>query len=212
MGSSITPLLTRLVQRNGRVTIFAVVIAAALHAVALLALKNSLRPQPGNPQPEHRALTVTFIPAETRRSGTAPSNDTIHISRATKQSRSRAATNPSSVQQLRERETTSVPRQDVSTPVAIPADTSGVSKSPDESIDWQRDLQTIDTLRSAQYGTTPQPASREPHNHTQEVTTLLDREISKTARSDCRNKYSRMGLLAIPMLAVDAMNRDGCQW
>lgn len=212
MGSSITPLLTRPTRRNGRVATFAVVITAALHAVGLLALKDSLRPQPDNPQPEHRALTVTLIPPETRRSGTAPSNDTIHISRTTRQSHSRTATIPGPVQQLRNRETTSVPRQNVSKPVALAVDTAGVSKSPAESIDWQRDLRSIDTHRSARYGKTPQPALREPDNRTQETTALLDREISKAARSDCRNRYSQMGLLAIPMLAVDAMNRSGCQW
>ncbi|WP_175003994.1 hypothetical protein [Burkholderia lata] len=212
MSSLNTPLLACPTRRNRRVAILAFTITGVLHALGLLALQDSLRPQPDYPQPEHRTLTVTLIPSETRRSGSEQSNNTIIISRATRQSRLRTATIPGPAQQLRDRETISVSRKNVSKLVALAVGNAGVGKSLGESIDWQNDLLSIDTHRSARYGNTPQHASRESNNHTQETTARLNREISKATRSDCRNRYFQMGLLAIPMLAVDAMNRSGCQW
>ncbi|MDW5415579.1 hypothetical protein R6242_03205 [Iodobacter sp. CM08] len=42
--------------------------------------------------------------------------------------------------------------------------------------------------------------------------TVLAKELDKAVRGDCKNAYSQMGLLAIPMLLHDTVSDKGCQW
>jgi len=40
----------------------------------------------------------------------------------------------------------------------------------------------------------------------------MARKIEQSARADCREAYSGLGLLAAPLLLVDAVRKDGCKW
>lgn len=40
----------------------------------------------------------------------------------------------------------------------------------------------------------------------------LGRKIEQAARSDCRDAYAGLGLLAIPFLAANAVSERGCKW
>lgn len=40
----------------------------------------------------------------------------------------------------------------------------------------------------------------------------MARRIEQSARADCRDAYSGLGLLAAPLLLVDAVRKDGCKW
>ncbi|MEN9657540.1 MAG: hypothetical protein RL571_1005 [Pseudomonadota bacterium] len=46
----------------------------------------------------------------------------------------------------------------------------------------------------------------------EEHRTVLAKELDKAVRGDCKNAYSQMGLLAIPMLLHDTVRDTGCQW
>ncbi len=88
------------------------------------------------------------------------------------------------------------------------------SQAPPANLDWQADLRGIGKPPFARGGggTRGDAAAREPVKPAQGTAAQLDRDISKAARGDCRNRYAGMGLLAIPMLAADAMNQSGCRW
>jgi hypothetical protein len=40
----------------------------------------------------------------------------------------------------------------------------------------------------------------------------FERRTARAAKTDCRGKHAEMGLLAVPMLAYDAMSGSGCRW
>ena len=40
----------------------------------------------------------------------------------------------------------------------------------------------------------------------------FERRTAKAAKTDCRRRHADMGLLAVPMLAYDAMSDSGCRW
>ena len=97
---------------------------------------------------------------------------------------------------------------------ATPVDDAQANYTGKQDLDWQADLGSITAHRSIRYGNAPQiaAASSEGSSPRRETAATLTREVSKAARNDCRNAYSHMGLLAIPMLAIDAMNHSGCKW
>ncbi|VVE78498.1 hypothetical protein [Pandoraea sputorum] len=187
-------------------------ITAALHVLGLLALMDFSRPKVDFPRPERRTLTVTLIPAETRRPVTVPPSDASPASRATRSTSSRNAAVSGLVQRRSGGEPISGVVRNPSGPVAPAADASEATKSTNEAIDWRKDIRGIEAHRPAGHGKTPQPFAGEAGNPRESATAVLDREMSKAARGDCRNRYSQMGLLAIPMLAVDALSQSGCQW
>ncbi|MDP9158514.1 MAG: hypothetical protein M3O74_30255 [Pseudomonadota bacterium] len=80
--------------------------------------------------------------------------------------------------------------------------------------DWQADLGSITSHRSVRYSDEPRMPEPAAGTNVQRESPAetLEREMSKAVRNDCRDAYSRAGLLAIPMLAIDAMNRSGCKW
>lgn len=40
----------------------------------------------------------------------------------------------------------------------------------------------------------------------------FERQTARAAKADCRKAHASMGLLALPMLAYDALNDSGCRW
>ena len=48
--------------------------------------------------------------------------------------------------------------------------------------------------------------------HPPETASKLADDIAKSARPDCRQAYSGMGLLAAAPLALDALRDKGCRW
>ncbi|NIF70301.1 hypothetical protein F3J16_08910 [Burkholderia sp. Ap-962] len=198
-----------------RVTIPAFAMVALLHALALLAFQIPARPSQGQRQQERRALTVRLIPLEAPRPQAAPSSRVSSAFRAAAPSRWRAGT-------------ASIPARPagVHASLARPPDTEHrhqafaggaavASQAPPANLDWQADLRGIGKppfARGGGGGTRGDAAAREPVKPAQGTAAQLDRDISKAARGDCRNRYAGMGLLAIPMLAAYAMNQSGCRW
>jgi hypothetical protein len=85
-------------------------------------------------------------------------------------------------------------------------------------VDWARDLATIGSAgavgRSAAQATVnalgASAASVAPRRPTVDAT--LASGMSNARRADCRNAYAGAGLLALPMLALDAVRDTGCKW
>lgn len=48
--------------------------------------------------------------------------------------------------------------------------------------------------------------------HPPEQPSKLARDIEKSGKSDCRQAYGGMGLLAVVPLAADALRNTGCRW
>jgi hypothetical protein len=113
------------------------------------------------------------------------------------------------------RGTRAVRRDRASLPQA-PAVTSNTAiEREQQNVDWQADLRSIgeNTLSQGAGARRPGwPSARaaEPASETQ--SDKLGREVSEAARRDCRNAHAHLGLLAIPMLAADAIHPSGCKW
>jgi hypothetical protein len=45
-----------------------------------------------------------------------------------------------------------------------------------------------------------------------ETETPAQRALARAARPDCRNEYTWLGLLAIPLLIRDTVANSGCKW
>ncbi|MXN75916.1 hypothetical protein GR157_14380 [Burkholderia sp. 4701] len=89
---------------------------------------------------------------------------------------------------------------------------------PAAGVDWRRDLDAIGTPRSV--GRSPAAAaigalgasSGGIAQRRDTVDATLARGVSEARRADCRNAYAGMGLLAIPVLALDTVRDAGCKW
>ncbi|WP_321808974.1 hypothetical protein [Burkholderia sp. BCC1993] len=89
---------------------------------------------------------------------------------------------------------------------------------PTPVVDWGRDLATIGTRRPT--GRSPAAAtvgalgasSGLPAARRHSVDETLASGVSDARRADCRRAYSSAGLLALPMLALDAVRDTGCKW
>ncbi|WP_230684572.1 hypothetical protein [Burkholderia cepacia] len=85
-------------------------------------------------------------------------------------------------------------------------------------VDWGRDLASIGARRAsgrsvAEAAVDVSGASSghaAPRRDT--VDARLARGMSGARRIDCRNAYAGAGLLALPMLALDAVRDTGCKW
>lgn len=85
-------------------------------------------------------------------------------------------------------------------------------------LDWRRDLDAIGSRHAA----TRSPAqaavgalgasSGGVAARRDTVDARLADGVSNARRTDCRHAYSRAGLLALPMLALDAVRDTGCKW
>jgi hypothetical protein len=194
--------LTRPTRRRLYVGLLAFAIATILHMLALLALCDWRQPRTGASQPERVPLIVRLIPPEMSMPSAPVSvrahNTTMHGTAPRKQSRQISVRREPKEEKAR----------------ATPADDAGANHPEKQGLDWQADLGSITAHRSIRYGNVPQiaVASSEGSSPQHETAATLTREVSKAARNDCRNAYSHMGLLAIPMLAIDAMNHSGCKW
>jgi hypothetical protein len=191
--------LTRTTRRRLYVRLLAFAIATILH---MLALCDWRQPRTGASQPEPTPLIVQLIPPEmsmpSATSSVRAHNTTMHGTEPRNPSRQISVRLEPKEEKAR----------------ATPADDARANHPEKQDLDWQADLGSITAHRSIRYGNVPQiaAASAEGSNPQHETAAILTREVSKAARNDCRNAYSHMGLLAIPMLAIDAMNHSGCNW
>lgn len=180
--------------------LLACTIAVLIHLLIGLALRYEPAPQVNHSRSQDPRLTVRLIPPTP---AAKPTASTAPAHRRPPPGRNAARTLPSRALP----ETRIAPR-----PKPQPA-----PPRPAQDIDWRADLNALaapsapfagnrlgteEAASSATAGVRPK--------HTVEGT--LAREMAKAARSDCRNAYANMGLLAVPMLAVDAVRRTGCKW
>ncbi|RQR87466.1 MULTISPECIES: hypothetical protein [unclassified Burkholderia] len=91
-------------------------------------------------------------------------------------------------------------------------------RAPTPEVDWGRDLATIGTRRAT--GRSPAAATVGalgaaaglPAARRHSVDETLASGVADARRADCRRAYSGAGLLALPMLALDAVRDTGCKW
>ncbi|WP_423371012.1 hypothetical protein [Burkholderia sp. LMG 32019] len=90
--------------------------------------------------------------------------------------------------------------------------------APGPDLDWRRDLDAIGS-RPAAARSPAQAAvgalgasSGGMAARRDTVDARLADGVSEARRTDCRQAYSRAGLLALPMLALDAVRDTGCKW
>ncbi|WP_423378983.1 hypothetical protein [Burkholderia sp. LMG 32019] len=90
--------------------------------------------------------------------------------------------------------------------------------APGPALDWRRDLDAIGS-RPAAARSPAQAAvgalgasSGGMAARRDTVDARLADGMSEARRTDCRQAYSRAGLLALPMLALDAVRDTGCKW
>ena len=84
-------------------------------------------------------------------------------------------------------------------------------------IDWQRELGRVSEPGRPQYLSSAARAAAATGSSTQQHPSApdespLQKEAARAAKTDCRANYVEMGLLAIPMLARDALSQSGCRW
>ncbi|RQZ80674.1 hypothetical protein DF053_33355 [Burkholderia cepacia] len=90
--------------------------------------------------------------------------------------------------------------------------------APGPDLDWRRDLDAIGSRHAA--ARSPAQAavgalgasSGGVAARRDTVDARLADGMSNARRTDCRHAYSRAGLLALPMLALDAVRDTGCKW
>ncbi|MGG1948301.1 hypothetical protein AB1286_26425 [Trinickia sp. NRRL B-1857] len=144
-----------------------------------------------------------------------PSAQAPRVQRPERQIRRELAPKPRSGEPVRNPSASKAQSPNVG-PRLEPAHSNSEAVRPNEkSFDWQSDLNSITSSRSIRYGRArpalgASSAGAEAAAGSGEAP--LAREISKSARADCRNRYAGMGLLALPALALDAARDDGCRW
>ncbi|WP_334041576.1 hypothetical protein [Burkholderia ambifaria] len=84
-------------------------------------------------------------------------------------------------------------------------------------LDWRRDLDAIGSRHAAarspaQAAVGALGASSGSAASRDTVDARLADGMSDARRADCRHAYSGAGLLALPMLALDAVRDTGCKW
>jgi hypothetical protein len=88
--------------------------------------------------------------------------------------------------------------------------------APNPPIDWQRALNNVGASRSLHYGSNAERVAEEASAagsvQRQPAEDELTRRATKAAKADCRTAHSSMGLLALPMLAYDALGDSRCRW
>ncbi|NTZ06940.1 hypothetical protein [Burkholderia metallica] len=211
-------------RRRSRVVALAVVVSVSIHVLGWLVLQRA--PTMGGPTTGERprtALRVELIPArpkldviarEIGRAGpSAGSRDTMQSMQSAK--RAAAAANARRAARSSP-DASSTPHRQSGTTADARDNAPATATSPD--LDWRRDLDAIGA---------PQRAARSPAQaavgalgassggalpRRRTVDAKLADGMSGARRADCRNAYAGAGLLALPMLALDAVRDTGCRW
>ncbi len=90
--------------------------------------------------------------------------------------------------------------------------------APGPDLDWRRDLDAIGSRHAAAHSPAQAAvgalgaSSGGVAARRDTVDARLAEGMSNARRTDCRHAYSRAGLLALPMLALDAVRDTGCKW
>jgi hypothetical protein len=83
-------------------------------------------------------------------------------------------------------------------------------------LDWTRSLESVGAARSFHYRSNAERAAAQAGaaSPAEQRTTEgeLKRRTAKAAKTDCRTAHASMGLLALPMLAYDALKDSTCRW
>ncbi|WP_175881393.1 hypothetical protein [Burkholderia sp. BCC0044] len=208
-------------RRRSRVVALAVVVSISIHLLGWLLLQRvSTAVGPKTVERPRTALRVELIPARpapeviAREVGPAgPSAGGRGTVQSAKRSAAvanarRAARSSADAPSTSHRQSRTTADADDSPPAT--------AASPD--LDWRRDLDAI----GAQPRAARSPAQAAvgalgassggmlPRRRT--VDAKLADGMSGARRADCRHAYAGAGLLALPMLALDAVRDTGCQW
>ncbi|KWU25368.1 hypothetical protein GJG85_08995 [Burkholderia sp. MS389] len=208
-------------RRRSRVVALAVVVSVSLHLLGWLLMQRV--PPAGSPKSVERprtALRVELIPARPTPEVIAREIERVGPNaggRGNVQSAKRSAVVANAQRAAR----SSADMPDAShrqgqTTASASANEPATAASPD--LDWRRDLDAI----GAQPRTARSPAqaavgalgasSGDTSAHRRAIDARLADGMSGARRADCRNAYAGAGLLALPMLALDAVRDTGCQW
>ncbi|CDN60253.1 hypothetical protein I35_1730 [Burkholderia cenocepacia H111] len=212
-------------RRRSRVVALAVAVSVSIHVAGWFVLQWAPRPAGPNTGEKPRiALRVEWIPArpapeviarETGRAGPSPGR------RGTGQSAKRSAAVADARRAARPSPdapgTSRRPSETRAGPSAAARDGRPATAA-SADFDWRRDLDAIGARQRA--ARSPAQAavgalgassgSAAPRRRT--VDAQLADGVSGARRADCRHAYAGAGLLALPMLALDAVRDTGCQW
>ncbi|KAG8152867.1 hypothetical protein BFF94_013275 [Burkholderia catarinensis] len=215
-------------RRRSRIVALAVAASVSIHLLGWFVLQRaSTTAGPKSGALPRIALRVELIPArpapaasvrDTGRTGPAARGfGSVGAVQSTKRSAAVAAPRMTTRSSS---DTESVSHRQRETPAGAIADRPGThpgtASSPD--LDWRRDLDAIGS-RPAAARTPAQAAvgalgasSGGVAARRDTVDARLADGMSDARRADCRHAYSGAGLLALPMLALDAVRDTGCQW
>jgi hypothetical protein len=202
-------------------TTLALVIVAAIHLLVWRLVVQFPGPRAvdanGVKMP-HRPLVVTWLPEARPPTVQSPGRDSA---------RPVGAQPPQASPAVRPGAPRAAPKAG-NPPARLPlADTHAIRATPPSTepepvaaggpLDWQRDLSRVREPRRFQYASPAARAAAAAGSSVQQQASApsasaLETEAARAAKTDCRTNYADMGLLAIPMLARDALSRSGCRW
>ncbi len=192
----------------------AFVVAVSIHVAGWLAFRSMPTTgrvaQPQAAETARRALIVEWIPEQPA----ADARDDARLPRRHDPEVAARRPAPSAIKRNR------LPNPETVTNADTAANRAEVVRPevPAAGVDWRRDLDAIGTPRTV--GRSPAVAaigalgasSGGIARRRQTVDATLARGVSEARRADCRNAYAGMGLLAIPVLALDTVRDAGCKW
>ncbi|NTZ84756.1 hypothetical protein FCJ61_17545 [Burkholderia metallica] len=207
--------------RRSRVVALAVAVSVSIHVLGWLVLQRaSTMGGPTTGERPRTALRVELIPARPKPEVIAREIGRVGPSaggRGAVQSAKRAAAVANARRAARSSpDAPSTPHRQSGMTADARDNAPATAASPD--LDWRRDLDAIGA---------PQRAARSPAQaavgalgassggalpRRRTVDAKLADGMSGARRADCRNAYAGAGLLALPMLALDAVRDTGCQW
>lgn len=205
-------------ERRAPITL-ALVTVAAMHWFAWrLMMEAPSRPRAADANAahtRHRPLIVALLP-EARPPTTQPLERDSALSLLVEKQTARTppAARPPPPRPAAKVGQTSAPSADARANEPSPAPEPAAVGRP---IDWQRDLSNVSEPRRFQYTSPAARTAAAAGSSAQQPASApsespLEKEASRAAKTDCRANYAEMGLLAIPMLARDALSQSGCRW
>ncbi|MCA8099049.1 hypothetical protein [Burkholderia contaminans] len=219
-------------RRRSRVVALAVTVSLSVHLLGWFLLQRaSTAAGPNAGTPPRIALRVELIPARpapvasARDAGRAgPAAGGRGVDNAVRSTQRSAAIATSRVTMRSPSDARGVSRRQRETSAGLTEDRSenhpetASGSGPD--LDWRRDLDAIGARQAVARTRSPAQAavgalgapSGGVAARRDTVDARLADGMSDARRADCQHAYSGAGLLALPMLALDAVRDTGCKW
>lgn len=195
-------------ERSTRRVAMTLAFVAALHVAAWLLLGaprlDAMAKRARSPQPI--AIELLPAPSASLRAHSAPPNPT---------DRQRPGIG-TQLAQARKTPRHLTPKQPAPAPDAAASPMTAPPGAPHRQLDWQSAIDSVSADRAFRYRSNAERAAvqtgtaRPAEQRTAEDE--LKRRTASAAKLDCRTAHADMGLLALPMLAYDALDGSKCRW